>query len=194
MEDVKDEKAFFNGFSERLTLGIIRVLGYYGLWSFSQTTACVCLPDAPYQHSTHYTHNYQALHEQSEVDLTQDASVYVENYWVIVHSMYLILKYVIFIASTESLPGVSDVRFVEREPAEKRCLLSWEQVRFIPAEWRSRCVSEIHNELLCLAEKQLHFAGGPEKLLPHHRWLHAYLELQAGTWVLPYFQSFLYLQ
>ncbi|XP_030623265.1 tubulin polyglutamylase complex subunit 2 [Chanos chanos] len=27
----------------------------------------------------------------------------------------------------ESLPGVQDVRFVEREPAEKRCLLSWEQ-------------------------------------------------------------------
>ncbi|TSK72100.1 Tubulin polyglutamylase complex subunit 2 [Bagarius yarrelli] len=27
----------------------------------------------------------------------------------------------------ESLPGVSDVQFVEREPAEKRCLLSWEQ-------------------------------------------------------------------
>nr|XP_046166661.1 tubulin polyglutamylase complex subunit 2 [Oncorhynchus gorbuscha] len=27
----------------------------------------------------------------------------------------------------ESMPGVMDVRFVEREPAEKRCLLSWEQ-------------------------------------------------------------------
>ncbi|KAM4613679.1 tubulin polyglutamylase complex subunit 2 [Polymixia lowei] len=27
----------------------------------------------------------------------------------------------------ESMPGVVDVRFVEREPAEKRCLLSWEQ-------------------------------------------------------------------
>ncbi|XP_012685551.2 tubulin polyglutamylase complex subunit 2 [Clupea harengus] len=27
----------------------------------------------------------------------------------------------------ESLPGVIDVRFAEREPAEKRCLLSWEQ-------------------------------------------------------------------
>ncbi|XP_017568629.2 tubulin polyglutamylase complex subunit 2 [Pygocentrus nattereri] len=27
----------------------------------------------------------------------------------------------------ESLPGVLDVRFAEREPAEKRCLLSWEQ-------------------------------------------------------------------
>ncbi|XP_034022985.1 tubulin polyglutamylase complex subunit 2 isoform X2 [Thalassophryne amazonica] len=27
----------------------------------------------------------------------------------------------------ENMPGVVDVRFVEREPAEKRCLLSWEQ-------------------------------------------------------------------
>ncbi|XP_028970166.2 tubulin polyglutamylase complex subunit 2 isoform X2 [Esox lucius] len=27
----------------------------------------------------------------------------------------------------ESMPGVMDVRFVEREPAEKRCLQSWEQ-------------------------------------------------------------------
>ncbi|XP_048875862.1 tubulin polyglutamylase complex subunit 2 isoform X3 [Brienomyrus brachyistius] len=27
----------------------------------------------------------------------------------------------------ESLPGVLDVRFVERAPAERRCLLSWEQ-------------------------------------------------------------------
>lgn len=27
----------------------------------------------------------------------------------------------------ESMPGVMDIRFVEREPAEKRCLLSWEQ-------------------------------------------------------------------
>lgn len=29
---------------------------------------------------------------------------------------------------TENLPGVLDVRFVEKPPAEKRCLLSWEQV------------------------------------------------------------------
>ncbi|XP_029907012.1 tubulin polyglutamylase complex subunit 2 [Myripristis murdjan] len=27
----------------------------------------------------------------------------------------------------ENMPGVVDVRFVDREPAEKRCLLSWEQ-------------------------------------------------------------------
>ncbi|XP_058271217.1 tubulin polyglutamylase complex subunit 2 [Hemibagrus wyckioides] len=53
MEDANDEKTCFKSFSERLTLGITRVL--------------------------------------------------------------------------ESLPGVSDVRFVEKEPAEKRCLLSWEQ-------------------------------------------------------------------
>ncbi|GAA6099850.1 tubulin polyglutamylase complex subunit 2 [Tachysurus ichikawai] len=53
MEDVNDEKTYFKSFSERLTLGITRVL--------------------------------------------------------------------------ESLPGVLDVRFVEKEPAEKRCLLSWEQ-------------------------------------------------------------------
>lgn len=30
---------------------------------------------------------------------------------------------------TENMPGVVDVRFVEREPAEKRSLLSWEQVK-----------------------------------------------------------------
>ncbi|XP_053504908.1 tubulin polyglutamylase complex subunit 2 [Ictalurus furcatus] len=53
MEDAVDEKTLFKGFSERLTLGITRVL--------------------------------------------------------------------------ESLPSVSDVLFVEREPAEKRCILSWEQ-------------------------------------------------------------------
>lgn len=29
----------------------------------------------------------------------------------------------------ENMPGVVDVRFVEREPAEKRSLLSWEQVK-----------------------------------------------------------------
>lgn len=29
---------------------------------------------------------------------------------------------------TENLPGVLDVRFAEKAPAEKRCLLSWEQV------------------------------------------------------------------
>lgn len=28
----------------------------------------------------------------------------------------------------ENMPGVVDVRFAEREPAEKRNLLSWEQV------------------------------------------------------------------
>lgn len=30
---------------------------------------------------------------------------------------------------TENMPGVVDVRFVEKEPAEKRSLLSWEQVK-----------------------------------------------------------------
>ncbi len=30
---------------------------------------------------------------------------------------------------SENMPGVVDVRFVEREPAEKRSLLSWEQVK-----------------------------------------------------------------
>ncbi|KPP66159.1 hypothetical protein Z043_115372, partial [Scleropages formosus] len=29
--------------------------------------------------------------------------------------------------ASERLPGVTDVSFVERAPAEKRCLLSWEQ-------------------------------------------------------------------
>lgn len=32
------------------------------------------------------------------------------------------------------MPGVVDVRFVEREPAEKRNLLSWEQVILLPDE------------------------------------------------------------
>ncbi|KAL2099576.1 hypothetical protein ACEWY4_003970 [Coilia grayii] len=38
----------------------------------------------------------------------------------------------------ESLPGVIDVRFAEREPAEKRCLLSWEQknVCILPEDLR----------------------------------------------------------
>lgn len=31
-------------------------------------------------------------------------------------------------ALSENMPGVADVRFAEREPAEKRSLLSWEQV------------------------------------------------------------------
>lgn len=30
----------------------------------------------------------------------------------------------------ENMPGVVDVRFVEREPADKRSLLSWEQVKY----------------------------------------------------------------
>lgn len=35
----------------------------------------------------------------------------------------------------ENMPGVDDVRFVEREPAEKRSLLSWEQVKhFTPSK------------------------------------------------------------
>uniref|UniRef100_A0A8B9KC71 Tubulin polyglutamylase complex subunit 2 n=1 Tax=Astyanax mexicanus TaxID=7994 RepID=A0A8B9KC71_ASTMX len=34
---------------------------------------------------------------------------------------------VLFITFPEHLPGVLDVQFVEREPAEKRSLLSWEQ-------------------------------------------------------------------
>lgn len=29
----------------------------------------------------------------------------------------------------ENMSGVADVRFAEREPAEKRSLLSWEQVK-----------------------------------------------------------------
>lgn len=32
------------------------------------------------------------------------------------------------------MPGVVDVRFVEREPAEKRNLLSWEQVILLTDE------------------------------------------------------------
>lgn len=31
----------------------------------------------------------------------------------------------------ENMPGVVDVRFVERDPAEKRSLLSWEQVKHL---------------------------------------------------------------
>lgn len=41
-----------------------------------------------------------------------------------------------FVCLTENLPGVLDVRFVEKPPAEKRCLLSWEQV------WRNFSLPE----------------------------------------------------
>lgn len=64
------------------------------------------------------------------------------------------------------MPGVVDVRFVEREPAEKRNLLSWEQVILLTDEI---CIE--NNEfffLYCIvvnvslrSEKQLHFARRP---------------------------------
>lgn len=36
---------------------------------------------------------------------------------------------------SENMPGVVDVRFAEREPAEKRRLLSWEQVKYPHMNW-----------------------------------------------------------
>lgn len=37
----------------------------------------------------------------------------------------------------ENMPGVVDVRFAEREPAEKRRLLSWDQVKYF-THWRHK--------------------------------------------------------
>lgn len=46
---------------------------------------------------------------------------------VITYAFMCIIRLHIF-CLTENLPGVLDVRFAEKAPAEKRCLLSWEQV------------------------------------------------------------------
>lgn len=63
------------------------------------------------------------------------------------------------------MPGVVDVRFVEREPAEKRNLLSWEQVILLTDEI---CIESNEFFLYCIvvnvslrSEKQLHFARRP---------------------------------
>lgn len=64
------------------------------------------------------------------------------------------------------MPGVVDVRFVEREPAEKRNLLSWEQVILLTDEI---CIENDEVFFLyCIvvnvslrSEKQLHFARRP---------------------------------
>lgn len=45
------------------------------------------------------------------------------SYWA-VNAVYEFVPVVL-----ENMPGVVDVRFAEREPAEKRSLLSWEQVK-----------------------------------------------------------------
>lgn len=69
----------------------------------------------------------------------------------------------------ENMPGVVDVRFVEREPAEKRRLLSWEQVKHLlyplmdadhgpVAHWCS-------SVSFFLLEKHLYFARGPARFL-----------------------------
>lgn len=64
------------------------------------------------------------------------------------------------------MPGVVDVRFVEREPAEKRNLLSWEQVIIVTDEMcREKktmlFLSCIFVNVSLHSEKQLHFARGP---------------------------------
>lgn len=50
----------------------------------------------------------------------------------------------------ENMPGVVDVRFVEREHAEKRRLLSWEQVKHFAPEWMQTVVSLHTSALLFL--------------------------------------------
>ena len=44
----------------------------------------------------------------------------------------------------ESMPGVADTRFVEREPAEKRSLLSWEQVTNKYIHIKNRVISNLN--------------------------------------------------
>lgn len=71
----------------------------------------------------------------------------------------------------ENMPGVVDVRFIEREPAEKRRLLSWEQVNYFTHELMqfvsSFCVSVsfgVFSSFFFL-EKHLHSARGPARFL-----------------------------
>ena len=68
------------------------------------------------------------------------------------------------------MPGVVDVRFAEREPAEKRSLLSWEQVKKIHLTEKSNfglctVVTCVINQLYFSPEKHLYFARGPARFL-----------------------------
>lgn len=70
---------------------------------------------------------------------------------------------------SENMPGVVDVRFAEREPAEKRNLLSWEQVMMLTDDTcRGKkkqcccfCYAFFFVNVSLRSEKQLHFARGP---------------------------------
>lgn len=81
----------------------------------------------------------------------------------------------------ENMPGVVDVRFVEREPAEKRRLLSWEQVEyFTHVLLQTHASLYVSVMLFCVsflfAEKHLYFARGPAGLLSDNRWFYTNLE------------------
>lgn len=66
------------------------------------------------------------------------------------------------LAGTENMPGVVDVRFAEREPAEKRSLLSWEQVgrkmhgRCQILIWQYCILLSCVIHLLCLFARKTH--------------------------------------
>lgn len=68
----------------------------------------------------------------------------------------------------ENMPGVVDVLFVEREPAEKRRLLSWEQVNYFTHEMMQAVGSlyiSVSFFFFFFLEKHLHFARGPARFL-----------------------------
>lgn len=72
----------------------------------------------------------------------------------------------------ENMPGVVDVRFVEREPAEKRSLLSWEQVKnYKTTPLKTPTCGLVvtllsHEPALCLCvEKHVYSARGPARFL-----------------------------
>lgn len=79
------------------------------------------------------------------------------------------------------MPGVVDVRFVERRPAEKRGLLSWEQVNYFRHDlMRAVCTLYITVNLFLssffILEKHLYFARGPARFLSDNGWFYTNLE------------------
>jgi len=71
---------------------------------------------------------------------------------VITYMICMILLHIFCL--TENLPGVLDVRFAEKAPAEKRCLLSWEQVWWyfnITEYSQSRSLMWVYFYLVCFS-------------------------------------------
>lgn len=80
---------------------------------------------------------------------------------------------------SENMPGVVDVRFAEREPAEKRRLLSWEQVKYPHIDAEPGLVLRLCYSVSffpLFIEKHLYFARGPAGLLSDNRWVYTNLE------------------